>query len=240
MQCLSLKNMLTKERSKQLSDFIKKNKLSFSKLSLLNQALTHKSYSHENKLKYNNETLEYLGDSVIDLVVNEYLYRKYTKFSESQFSRIKSYVVSRVNLYKISKEINLDDLILLGKGELKSGGKNKTSNIGNAFEALIGALYLNKGLKVVSKFLLRFLEKEIQMIVNKQIDFDYKSQLQEMAQKKFKVPPMYKLIAESGPDHKKEFEIAVYVNGELLGKGKGSKKIIAEDHAAKNALKKIK
>jgi ribonuclease III len=228
------------DEAKILREFNRRLKLGFTRLKLLKQALTHKSYANEKKLPYDNETLEYLGDSVLELVVNEYLFKTFPAFRESQLSRIKSFIVSKKNLFKIALDIGLRQALLLSRGEINTGGLDRESNLANAYEALLGALYLDRGLKPSEKFILRYLKPQIHLMVENKLDFDYKSQLQELVQKKHKIRPVYKLIEASGPDHAKIFTVEVWVNDRLYGKGTGRKKIVAEDSAARDALERMR
>ncbi len=227
------------ERTKSLKNFIRSHKLKVSDLTLFDKAFTHKSYSNENKLKYHNETLEYLGDSVLELVVNEFLFRTYPNFRENRFSRIKSFVVSKKNLVRCAQSMKLDSVLLLGKGELNTHGLERESNLANAMEAFIGAIYLDQGLKYISKFLLSIVKPQIIAMAEDKIEFDHKSQLQEYVQKKYKNRPVYKLIEAIGPDHNKTFKVEVYVDDKYYGTGEGPRKVTAEDLAARSALKKI-
>ncbi len=227
------------ERTRALKHYIKSLKMKVNDLKIWNQALTHKSYSNENKLKYNNETLEYLGDSVLELVVNEFLFREYPNFRENKFSKIKSYIVSKKNLVRYAQLIKIDSVLLLGKGELNTKGLEKESNLANAFEAIIGASYLDQGLTEVSKFILGMVKPQIKALASDKIEFDYKSQLQEFVQKIYKNRPVYKLVEAKGPDHNKTFLIEVFINDKSYGTGEGQRKIIAEDMAACVALQKL-
>lgn len=232
--------MLSADRKKVLKAYDKAQKLHFSNLKNLEHALTHKSYAHEQGLKYDNEKLEYLGDSVLELIVNEYLYHHFPRFQENKLSRIKSYIVSKKNLIFMARDLKLDEMILLGRGESLTGGRFRESNLANAVEAIIGALYLDRGLKVVHTLVLHHLKEKIRLVVDEKLDFDHKSQLQEIVQKNYKVRPDYRLVEASGPDHRKIFKVDVYVNTDRMGSGKGPKKLVAEDLAAKAALAKLK
>lgn len=224
------------ERTRNLKGYIRSLKMKGTNLKVWDQALTHKSYSNEHKLTYNNETLEYLGDSVLELVVNEFLFKKFPKFRENRFSKIKSYIVSKKNLAKHAQDLHIDSVLLLGKGELHTKGLEKESNLANALEALFGAAYLDQGFKSVTKLILSLVETQIMALASDRIEFDYKSKLQEFVQKKYKNRPVYKLVDAKGPDHNKTFTIEVFINEKSYGFGEGSRKIVAEDLAAKEAL----
>ncbi|MCX7641449.1 MAG: ribonuclease III [Elusimicrobiales bacterium] len=218
-----------------ISELERKIKYNFKNIKILDKALTHKSYSSERKLSYSNERLEFLGDSVISLIVVEYLINKFPTKNEGYLSRIKSHIVSTKNLFKWAKTLSLEKYIKLSLAEIKSGGREKIQLISNALEALIGAVYLDGGLEQAKKIVYNFLESE------KEISFeDYKSTLQEFCQKKFKLIPKYHLILQEGPEHKKIFTVSVSIKDKVLAQGTGYNKKEAENNAAKNALNSIK
>lgn len=201
---------------------------------LLLNALTHKSYAIEKKMKYFNERLEFLGDSIISSIVAEFLYNRYPQYDEGKLSRMKSYLVSRVSLVHWAKRIRIGKYILLSRNEESSGGKKRASLLANVFEALIGALYLDRGYEVTRCFILQFLSK-----LRRVVDIDYKSKLQEIIQQKLKNTPDYRIVQETGPDHNKVFKIEVLVKKRRLGVGSGKSKKEAEQAAAHSALKII-
>jgi len=208
--------------------------VNFSNQELLKLALTHKSYAIENNnnKNYNNERLEFLGDSVLSIIVSTYIYNKYSDIDEGELSKIRSKLVCKDYCCNYAKTINLGDYLLLGKGESASLGKLKTSNLANAFEALLGAIYLDKGLEFSEKFIFKFLKDvEIDNLYE-----DYKSKLQEIVQKKYRDVPIYELKEESGPAHERNFMIEVKVLNKAIGFGQGKTKKKAEQIAAKNAL----
>lgn len=204
----------------------------FTNKKLLKESLTHKSYSAEHGLKKHNERLEFLGDSILGLIVSSYLFDKYPSKDEGYLSKLKSYIVSRSHLTKWAKEINLGDYIHLGFGEDQSGGKKRSSILSNAIEAVIGAMYIDGGLIPVSNFTFDWLSK--QSFENSYTD--YKSDLQEIIQKKFKTPPDYEVINTSGPEHAKTFTVKVKLKNKVLGVGSGKNKKEAHQAAAKNAF----
>lgn len=201
---------------------------------LLLNALTHKSYAIEKKMKYFNERLEFLGDSIISSIVAEFLYNRYPQYDEGKLSRMKSYLVSRVSLVHWAQRIRIGKYILLSRNEESSGGKKRASLLANVFEALIGALYLDRGFEVTRCFILQFLSK-----LRRVVDIDYKSKLQEIIQQKLKNTPDYRIVQETGPDHNKVFKIEVLVKKKRLGVGSGKSKKEAEQAAAHSALKTI-
>ncbi len=206
---------------------------------LKKQSLVHRSYLNENKdEKLNsNERMEFLGDAILEFWISDYLYKKFPDFSEGDLTNLRSLAVCTNNLAKISKEIKLNEEILLSKGEERHGGRNNTSILADAFESLIGAIYLDSGFKAVCEFLDKTLIPSIRQLSKQKTLKDPKSVFQEIAQDKEGITPNYKTIAESGPDHQKEFEVGVYLNNRLIAKGKGNSKQKAEEDASLNATK---
>ncbi|MCG8477577.1 MAG: ribonuclease III [Spirochaetales bacterium] len=233
-------NIVTNERKKELHLFEGYTGLRFRKLELLNQAFSHRSYANEVGADvHNNERLEFLGDSVLGLVVAEYLYRELSDRPEGDLARIKSFVVSEDSLAEIARRIRVDNFILIGKGEEHSGGRGKKAILADAMEAIIGAYFLDSGFKAARKFVLKLLVPEIRKVLEDRHRKDYKTLLQELVQKRFKSYPRYALKNKTGPDHDKTFWMEVDVAGTLYGPGKGKNKKEAEQAAACLAWKKI-
>lgn len=208
----------------------------FKNKQLLELSTIHKSWSVENKLAYNNERLEFLGDSVLSIIISEYLYKNYPDKDEGSLSKLKSVLVSKNQLSKWAKQLKLGDYILISKAEELSGGRKKDTIVASMFEAILGAMYLDQGLEKCIEFINNnFLSKMIDIEVE-----DYKSLLQEKVQKEFKILPEYIIVKETGPDHNKEFDCVVKINDKILGHGKGKTKKQAQQNAAKEALKKLK
>ena len=230
-----------KKRINRQLDILQKNiRIKFKNKILLKRALTHRSYVNESgKEVRDNERLEYLGDSVLALIVNEYLFRHYESYREGSLAKIKSAVVSEVTLAKVAKELDLGAFIQMGKGEEQSGGRERSSILSNTLEAVIGAVYLDSGLKASRKFVLGLFKKDIERIDNLTYLRDPKTTLQEYVQKKYKDRPLYKVIDEKGPDHKKEFTVSLIIDGKEIITAIGSSKRKAEMNAAKIFLKKI-
>ncbi len=229
---------MTLDRKKELSLFEKHAEIRFRRLELLNLAFSHRSYANENPSKTdNNEKLEFLGDSVLGLVVADYLFQILPDKAEGDLARIKSFVVSEDSLAIIAKQLKVDNYILIGKGEEYSGGRNKKAILADAMEAIFGAYYLDSGLKSCRKFILKHLIPEITKVLENKHKKDYKTLLQEFAQKKFKSYPRYALVKKTGPDHNKTFWIQVSVGGEIFGPGTGKNKKEAEQNAAGMAYK---
>jgi ribonuclease-3 len=195
--------------------------------------LTHKSHAFEKQNIRQNERLEFLGDSVLAAVVAHYLFENFPQENEGRLSKIKAAWVSQSALTRAALKIELGRFLLLGAGEEKSGGRQRPSILANAFEALIGAIYIDGGYETVTQFIQRFyLDRETKIA-----ETDYKSQLQEIVQKRHKVTPEYKLVKTSGPDHDKTFLVLVQLGSQILGTGCGKSKKEAEQQAALNALR---
>ncbi|MDY7027531.1 MAG: ribonuclease III [Spirochaetota bacterium] len=221
------------ERKKELLLFEKHIGIRFRKLELLNLAFCHRSYANESGADIsNNEKLEFLGDSVLGLVVSEYLYRTLTDKAEGDLARIKSFVVSEDSLAEIAKSIKVDNFILIGKGEEYSGGRSKKAILADCMEAVIGAFYLDSGFKASMSFVLKYLVPEINKVLENRHKKDYKTLLQEYVQKRYKSYPRYSLVKKTGPDHDRTFWIEVTIQGKSYGPGKGKNKKEAEQHAA--------
>lgn len=229
-----------KSRSRQLDSLQKRIRVKFNNKSLLNRSLTHRSFVNEagNPIK-DNERLEYLGDSVLGLVVNEYLFKHFEDYMEGDLAKIKSAVVSESTLAKVSNDINLGSYILMGRGEEQSGGRVRDSILANTLEALIGALYLDSGLKECKRVVLTLLKDDIERIDRLSYLRDPKTTLQEYVQKKFKERPVYEVIEEKGPDHQKEFTVRLIINGTGASTGTGNSKRKAEMDAARKVLERI-
>jgi ribonuclease III len=208
----------------------------FKNTALLEEALTHKSFAMETGARVPfNERLEFLGDSILSAVVAHYLFNRYPDVDEGRLSQLKSMLVSRPSLTVWGKSINLGQFLMLSEGEHLAGGRDRDSIVGNAMEAVLGAMYLEAGFEPTQKFIDKLLAKRKRLV-----SADYKSRLQEWAQKKYKVPPDYRVKRSFGPDHAKTFEIEVNVGGEFVGEGIGKSKKEAEQAAARDALRKVK
>ncbi len=206
---------------------------SFKNRELLKEALTHKSYSTERGQTLQNERFEFLGDSVLGLIVSYYLFAENPSQDEGYLSKVKSVLVSRANLARWADSLNLGEHIFLGVGEQQTGGKKRSSILSNSFEALIGAIYLDGGLEPAAVFVKRWLHGVDMGGMEEQ---DYKSVLQEIIQKRHKKPPEYEIISETGPEHDKVFAIRVLIGKKVLGMGSGKNKKEAQQAAASNAI----
>jgi ribonuclease-3 len=228
------------ERKQELQLFEKQAGIRFKKLELLNLAFCHRSYANERHNDIdNNEKLEFLGDSVLGLVVAEYLFNTLTDKAEGDLAKIKSFVVSEDSLAAISRDLRVDNFILIGKGEEFSGGRSKKALLADALEAIIGAYFLDSGFRTSRRFILRYLVPEINKVLENKHRKDYKTLLQEYVQKKFKAYPKYTLVKKTGPDHSKTFWIEVRVNDHTYGPGQGKNKKQAEQEAAKIAYESL-
>ncbi|MBN2075581.1 MAG: ribonuclease III [Dehalococcoidales bacterium] len=215
--------------------------IKFRDISLLEKSLVHRSYLNENQgiESDSNERLEYLGDAVLGFIVAEKLYKDFPDYDEGRMTRLRSALVRRETLARISKSINLGEYLFLGKGEDISGGRNKSANLACAFEAVIAAVYLDQGMIKTRKMIFRLLEGEWQKAIKKPATTDYKSRLQELIQSREQRIPSYHVTGTSGPDHIKTFDVEVRVGDEVLGSGSGKSKKEAETEAARAALEKI-
>ncbi len=213
----------------------KKLNYNFQDLDLLQRALTHKS---SNK-PYSNERLEYLGDAVMDLVVAKYLFEKFKNTPEGDLSKLRAALVNETSFAKLAKALNLGDFIIISSAEERNNGRNKNSLLSDAFEALIGAVFLEIGFEKTSKIALNLLEKEYHHISLEEIVKDYKTNLQEITQSILGLIPTYILLDSKGPDHKKEFKIGVFLGDEKYGEAVGKSKKDAEQKAAKIAIETL-
>ena len=221
------------ERRKELALFQKQAKIRFKSLELLNLAFSHRSFANEQGGAVdNNEKLEFFGDSVIGLVVSEYLLGVLRDRTEGEMAKVKSFVVSEDSLEGIARALRLDNFILIGRGEEYSGGRSKKTLLADALEAIIGAYYLDSGFKAVHDFVKRLLAPEIHKVLEDRHRKDYKTLLQEYAQKRFRTYPRYRVVQRKGPDHNRIFSIEVSVDNRSFGPGEGKNKKEAEQAAA--------
>ncbi|WP_373036311.1 ribonuclease III [Sulfurimonas sp.] len=203
---------------------------------LIIEALTHKSY----KQPYDNERLEFLGDAVLDLIVGEYLFNKFKNSDEGKLSKIRASLVNETGFDKLARSLNLGEYIFLSNAEQNNGGREKSSLLSNAFEAVIGAIYLEAGLSVVQEIAIDLIEKNHKEISLDSLFRDFKTTLQELTQARFGITPEYKVVASRGPDHKKEFEVAVMIEDKEYARGSGKSKKIAQQESAKKAVEMLK
>ena len=233
--------IISNTRKQQLKTFQKILRVSFKNISLLDRAVTHRSYGNEQRVPVGNyERLEFLGDSLLGFITSEYLYRNFPDLDEGRCSQIKAVVVSEDTLSKIAHSLHYGDYILIGKGEERSGGRDRKAILADIFEAVIGAYYLDcQNISRVRNFVLRFIAAEINLVIENRHEKDYKTLLQEYCQKTYNDCPSYKLLDETGPEHQKRFQVSVSIEGRLLGEGVGASKKEAEKNAAEHAYRKI-
>ncbi len=211
----------------------------FKDKSILRNSLTHSSYANENKLGIinSNERLEFMGDAILNLIVSQYLYKKYPNYPEGELTKIRAKVVCESSLAYVAREIGVGDYLLLGKGEESTGGRDRDSILADTTEAIIGAVYMDSDFKETNKRLLTKFEDNIVKAVEKgKLFFDYKTELQEKYQRNSKYKIEYNIFKEEGPEHDKIFFMNVFLNYNILGSGKGRNKKEAEQMAAKAAL----
>ena len=205
---------------------------------LLAEALTHPSLAYESQRPhFDNQRMEFLGDAVLQLVVTEELFRMFPDFPEGRLTKLRSRVVSRRALARFAMAIHLGDYVLLGKGEEATGGRRRLSTLADAFEALIGAVYLDSGTEPARELILRLFQTEIGSMVASPEERNPKGELQELLQSIEPVAPIYRIIGESGPDHRRVFQAEVSWRGLVLATGKGKSKKEAEARAAAEALR---
>jgi ribonuclease-3 len=226
------------QRVRQLRKLQKMIGVRFTDLSLLEQALTHRSYSHVTSQTRNesNERMEFLGDSVLGLAVAQFLYLRFPERTEGALSKMKSLLVSRKVLSAVSRDAGFGEFLLLSGEESETGGRDRTSILADSFEGVIGAIYLDQGYRAANKFIQRFLLGNIAEILKDEEHTNYKSLLQEYVQSKRLSHPIYRVRREVGPEHEKEFAIEVVVRGDVWGRGRGRSKKDAEQNAARDAL----
>ena len=208
----------------------------FKKEHLLREALTHSSYTNEGRKRHkNNERLEFLGDSVLSVIVANYLFLQFPDLPEGELTKTRAALVCSRSLAKFAQSIHLGDYLLMGCGEENSGGRERISNLEDAFEALVGAIYLDSGLEQARTFVLKFIPENLDPSKIR-VTSDFKTTLQEIIQKNPEEKLTYVLVSESGPDHDKSFEVEVHLNSNIIGTGIGKSKKQAEQAAAQQAL----
>jgi ribonuclease-3 len=208
---------------------------------LLMLAFVHRSFynEHRNQVEQHNERMEFLGDSVLNILISEYLYKNCPSYSEGHLSHVRSHLIDAGMCAKLLQKLSLAPYILLGRGEKMSEGRNKESIQADFFEALLGALFLDGGIETAKAFFWSHFKKEVEDSLQEPAR-NWKAELQEYSQKKFQKPPVYKVLGEEGPDHSKLFHVAVYLEEEDLGHGVGLSKKEAEQEAARQALVSLK
>jgi len=217
-----------------------KSKIGFQWLnpSLLTQALTHSSCVHESRGQglHHNQRLEFLGDAVLELLISEYLYQKFPDRTEGELTKMRAASVCEPSLAKVARGLDLGRCLRMGRGEERSGGRERPSILADAFEALLGAIYLDQGLAAARRFVLQWLSPIIEDVIAGRLDRDYKTELQETLQQTSPEPLSYIIMNETGPDHDKTFTAGVIYRGKIIGQGSGHSKKEAEQRAAKDAF----
>ena len=212
--------------------------VAFENPELRRAALTHRSYAFENSLSVTNERLEFLGDSVLGIVVTDLAYRAYPDMSEGMLAKLRAAIVNMIALADVARSLGLGQIVLLGKGEEQSGGRDKSSILADALEAVFGAVYLDRGLDVASDLIERLFRPRMEAYVRGEGDRDYKTILQELASRSLRSMPDYR-VEDEGPDHQKEFTATVFLGGEAYGSGIGRSKKEAEQQAAREAYLRL-
>lgn len=216
--------------------------ISFNNVDLITQALTHRSFinEHVDEDLQDNERLEFLGDAVLDFLTADMLYRQFPEMSEGELTRLRSALVRTESLAELARECQIGMYLYIGKGEETSGGRERTNNLCRAFEAVIGAIYLDQGLQSVTEFLLPRLMRLQQHVIDEALGKDPRSRLQEWSQAELSITPMYRLQGSTGPDHAKEFQIEVVIGEKVVATGTGRSKQLASQAAARNALELVR
>lgn len=229
------------ERKKELVAFCRRLSIKFNDLELLDLAFHHRSFSNENSQHrhYNNERLEFLGDSVLGMSTAAFLYEDMMENPEGDLARIKSMVVSEASLAPIALTLGIDKMLVLGKGEEMSGGRQKKAILADCVEAVIGAYYLDCGYEAAEKLVLSFIIPEIRKVQQDKGQKDYKTLLQEWFQKKYKAVPVYELVEKTGPDHDRTFRVSVHLKDKVYGPAEGKNKKGAEQNAARLAYEQV-
>ncbi len=222
----------------EIENLEKELNITFNDKELLKKALTHTSYAYEMKME-SNEKLEFLGDSILEFISSKYLYNNYSNLKEGEMTKVRATVVCEESLYKIAIKHNFSDFLFLGKSERLNGGNKRPAILADSVEAVIAAIYLDKGLEEAENFIIKNLKDEIEEATKNVGMKDYKTVLQEKLQVHGNVEIKYQIIKEEGPDHNKEFTAEVECNGKILATGKGKSKKSAQMQAAKIALKSI-
>ena len=228
--------MIEKNKFDKLEDLIG---YKFKEKSYLQTALTHSSYVNEHKSSKDNERLEFLGDSVLSLIVSNYIFSYKSNLKEGELTKIRSILVCEKSLMKVAEKIDIGSYMRLGKGEKNSGGNKRASILADAVEALIAAMYLDSDFDTVSKYVLSWLEEDIVIALSNKKNYDYKSKLQEEIQKVKGRTIKYEMLDMKGPDHDRTFTIGVYRDDQIIGTGTGRSKKDAEQISAKDALEKM-
>ena len=227
-----------KKQMEKFNDIQKNIGITFKNPQLLEIALTHRSYlnEHQGANIENNERLEYLGDAVLELIISDYIFRKYPGKAEGELTSIRSAVVRTESLAEESRKLGVGENLQMSKGEKDSGGEEKPYLLANLYEALLGAIYLDAGYEECLYFVKRTLFKKIKRIISQKLFIDPKTKVQEIMQRKHRITPTYEILKEEGPDHNKSFTVALFMGDRKVVEGEGASKQKAEENAATNAI----
>jgi len=226
--------------SEKIKSFLNSLGWDFDNINLYEQAMTHSSFAHEKgHRRLHNERIEFLGDAVLELIISDYLYEKYPHLSEGKLTKLRADLVCEASLARLAFNLNLGQYLRLGRGEIVGGGASRPSLLGDAIEALIGALYLDLGMEVCRVNVLKLYQPILQELQEGVLRRDYKTLLQEFSQARLSVTPVYRIVNESGPDHNKTFVAEVLMTTDPVGSGQGHSKKEAEQAAAKEAWCKL-
>lgn len=233
--------MKTSNQPKQLEELQKDLNIHFKNSDLLQNAFIHRSYLNEHKdfTGQSNERLEFLGDSILSIIVSKFLYENLPKSTEGELTQLRASLVRTETLAKLAQKLSLGNFLFLSKGEEDSGGRTNNSILANTFESLVGAMYLDQGLEVSQKFIEEHILTKWKTLTKTAV-LDHKSKLQELVQKKFHKSPLYKLLNSWGPDHDRRFEVGAFLDNQILGKGSGRNKQAAAQDAACDAITRLK
>lgn len=224
-----------------IQQFQQQHHLQFQNRALLEQALTHRSYLNEQEddSLRDNERLEFLGDAVLDFVVTRVLFARFPQMPEGELTRLRAALVRTDTLADVAAELEIGEVLFMGHGEELSGGRHRRNLLCDAFEALLGALYIDQGLEAVADFAIPRLIPMVDYILAEGLHIDARSKLQEWSQAEVGITPVYEVIAEDGPDHEKEFTVEVMIGEQIVGQGQGHSKQIAAQAAARSALRAL-
>lgn len=226
--------------TEQLREFETIIDIRFQNRDILRRSLTHRSFVNEVEMELqDNERLEFLGDAILDFIVADMLFRRFPDVAEGELTQLRAALVRTDSLAQLAVECRLGDFLLMGKGEVNSGGRERANNLCRGFEAVIGAIYMDRGLEVVKSFVLPRLEELLDYVLEHQLHKDARSMLQERSQAELRFTPVYRLVDSAGPDHEKEFLIEVVVGDIVIGEGIGTSKRAAAQSAARAALKRL-
>ena len=231
-----------KNRTRLLKGLTERLQVEFKKPELLEAVFVHSSYANERRKEglASNERLEFLGDAVLSAIISHILYRAYPQLDEGELTRIRARVVNRKVLAELARELGLGRLVLLGRGEQKAGGRENSAILADTLEALIAAIYLDRGYRKTYQTIKRLFMPLIELYSQKEVYFDFKPLLQEIAQKHFKEPPLYRVVKEEGPSHRRLFSVEVLLGGRVLGRAKAGRKKTAEQLSARTAIEVLK